>query len=187
MGHYAGMLDEVRVWDRALSQEEIIAGMFTPLEMAPHLMARWGLDELDGVIFSDATGNGHLGAAHDVTLEHVDLPVPAGGACVVSTPQTVTGVDWETYPELRLAWDHQVALSYDVAGGLLSELRADSGTRWAECLADDLLLPRFVDGRDPPPSGEGYYYIIRAVGPCKDGSYGSDSSDRRRNPTSACP
>ena len=165
-GHFGGLLDEVRVWDRALSRDEIVANMHLPLEMAPHLMGRWGLDDLDGVLFFDATGNEHFGAAHDVNPERADLPGSAGGSCVVVTPQTVTGVDWETYPELRLAWDHQPSLSYDVAGGLLSDLRADSGTQWAGCLADDLAWPRFVDGRDDPPSGDGHYYIIRSVGPC---------------------
>jgi hypothetical protein len=187
MGRFGGMLDEVRVWDRALSGDEIVANMLAPLEVAPHLMARWGLDELDGVVFSDATRNEHVGAAHDVRMDSVDLFGPAGGSCVVVTPQVVTGVDWESYPELRLAWDHQPSTSYDVAGGLLSELRADSGTRSAGCIADDLDWPRLVDARDDPPSGDGYYFLVRSEGLCGNSSYGLDSAGHPRVPVGACP
>jgi hypothetical protein len=138
-------------------------------------------------VFFDSTGNGHIGAAHDVSLQSADLPGSAEGTCVVVEPETVSGVDWESYPDTRLAWNHQPSLSYDVAGGLLSDLRIDAGTRWAECVADDLAWPRFLDAREDPPSGDGYYYIIRSAAPCKNGDYGFDSEGDKRNPVRSCP
>ena len=87
----------------------------------------------------------------------------------------------------RWAWADQPGQRFDVAGGLLSELRADGGAGGATCLADDLTVPRLVDPRGEPPPGEGYYILLRAEGACESGSYGADSSGVDRGLVAGCP
>lgn len=59
-GHFAGSIDEVRVFDHARSEEEIVAAMFETLEAAEGLVGRWSFDEVDGG--ADSIG----GAAADI-------------------------------------------------------------------------------------------------------------------------
>ena len=60
-GHFAGLLDEVRVWNRALSQSEIRSGMNRAIPTHPDLRGRWGLDEASGSTVADSSGHGHTG------------------------------------------------------------------------------------------------------------------------------
>ena len=74
------------MWSRALTQEEIVEHMSVPLEKAPHLLARWGLEAIENHVFVDSTGNEHYGAAQDVTLDFGDMAPLAGGVCVYASP-----------------------------------------------------------------------------------------------------
>ena len=47
-GRFQGIIDEVRVWDRALSQSEILAGINSEITSASGLVGRWGLNEGSG-------------------------------------------------------------------------------------------------------------------------------------------
>ncbi|MDH3591612.1 MAG: glycoside hydrolase, partial [Planctomycetota bacterium] len=62
-------------------------------------------------------------------------------------------------------------IDYDVAGGFVSELRADAGYARAGCTAHVWDAPPFVDVR-LPPAGDGYWYLIAANGPDGVGTYG---------------
>jgi len=44
-GYFAGRLDEVRLWNHARSQAEILSTLRAKVTNAPGLRARWGLDE----------------------------------------------------------------------------------------------------------------------------------------------
>jgi PKD repeat protein len=56
-GYFAGAIDEVRIWDKALSEQEIRANINAELsEPQPHLLARWGLDEEAGAVIVDSAG-----------------------------------------------------------------------------------------------------------------------------------
>jgi hypothetical protein len=59
---FPGLIDEVRLWDRALTDAEIAEGMQQIVAAdAPGLLGYWPLDSsVDGVVF-DATANGHDG------------------------------------------------------------------------------------------------------------------------------
>ena len=48
-GAFAGVLDEVRVWDHARDAAEILAARDIPLTEAPGLASRWALDETNGL------------------------------------------------------------------------------------------------------------------------------------------
>ncbi len=186
-GYFDGRIDEVRIWDRALSQEEISAGMSRILERAPHLRARFGLDEVEGWTVTDSTGNQHLGMVHRAGVSATSLPPGAGGRCVYLEPQPVRSLSLETYPEPRWAWADQAGLRFDVVGGALSALRAGGAGPAAHCLGNDLATPRFVDSRPAPPPGEGHFLLIRSVGTCEHGSYGTDGLGRERVPLADCP
>lgn len=78
-------------------------------------------------------------------------------------------------------------IKYDVATGLISQLRPDLGVGNATCLAEGLNGPDLDDLRPDPPPGNGYYYLIRAekVG-CGAGSYGLATTGDERLPFEAC-
>lgn len=62
-------------------------------------------------------------------------------------------------------------LAYDVAGGNLSALPS-GGFTLAGCLVGGVLTADWNDARPNPPSGDGYYYIVRAKKPCGAGPFG---------------
>ncbi len=54
-GYFGGAIDEVRIWDKALSEQEIRNNINAELvDPQPHLLARWGLDEEAGTIVVDS-------------------------------------------------------------------------------------------------------------------------------------
>ena len=90
-GRYQGQLDEVRVWNRALSQAEIQANMNAAVTSGTGLIGRWGLEEgtganvddstdpeEDGTLKPDAatgpTWTGDAPALGDGTCEHTAVP-----------------------------------------------------------------------------------------------------------------
>lgn len=86
-----------------------------------------------------------------------------------------------------VAWEPEGAgFRYDLAGGTLSDLRADGGLARLGCLANNLPSPPFVDGRPAPIAGDGYYYLVRPQNRCGPGTYGVSSSGDER-PAADCP
>jgi hypothetical protein len=75
---------------------------------------------------------------------------------------------------------------YDIASSTLSDLRTN-GTATATCLANDVAVASYTDGRPDPAAGEGYYYLIRGQSVCASGTYGFNSAPAERMPTAACP
>jgi hypothetical protein len=56
LGAFQGLLDEVRVWNRALSQPEILAGRDREITSGTGLLGRWGLNENGGPTAGDSVG-----------------------------------------------------------------------------------------------------------------------------------
>jgi hypothetical protein len=81
------------------------------------------------------------------------------------------GIDKQTF-----SWDGEpVADRYDVVKGDLIALRSSNGNFNAsllDCLENDSGDTSAPDGLDPG-SGAGWYYLVRAVADCKEGSYDS--------------
>jgi hypothetical protein len=93
----------------------------------------------------------------------------------------VRGVEWEDRDHLRFeAQDARFGqdLDYDVASGLLGDLRTDAAYDRVGCAASLWPAPPFVDTR-VPPADEGYYYLVRVNGPDGVGTYGYGSPARR--------
>ena len=103
-GRFAGVLDEVRVWDSALSQSAIQANVNQQLSSSPGLVARWALDDSTGTAVADSvaleaegtvTGTGWSwgpGAPYDIVIVPNNAPdvptlvAPANGATDVAAP-----------------------------------------------------------------------------------------------------
>ncbi len=105
-------------------------------------------------------------------------PVDDATGLLVARAGVVTSIDWD--PD-------SPAAGYDVAGGTLSVLLADGGIFGADCLADDLPSPSWIDPRPDPVSGQGSYYLVRVQSDCGTGGYGADSDGAPRAPAVECP
>jgi len=155
-------------------------------------------DDCDG-----STDEGHRNSDGDGMADCVDTdddndsitddldcwPLDPGRAA--EPPSEVQDFAWTVgqRPARRLAWtDQGSGILYDVAGGMLADLRSDGGVDDAVCLSDGQSGSSFVDGRPDPPLGSGYYYIVRAEkAVCAAGSYGLATSGEERLPIAACP
>ena len=69
--HLNGRLDEIRLWDVALSQNEIIGWMCTPIDLThpnySNLMGYWKLNDGNGTLVSDASPNSLAGTLYNAT------------------------------------------------------------------------------------------------------------------------
>jgi len=280
-GFFNGSMDEVRVWNRALTAGEISANRSLQLTAGTGLLGRWGLDAgsgtaavssvagspsgalTNGVLWvtpgADVFGpdlcshqalnggqttcgvgscqvtvttciagqpqacvpgapapeacdgldnncdgtidEGFLNTDGDAQADCVDpdddndgvLDVtdcaPLNPAASAGAPAEVAAFRWTTTAPWLLVWSDQGAgIVYDVAGGLVSQLRPSSGVSGAGCLADDQITATFDDLRANPAAKEGYYYLGRAQkAGCGSGTYGQTSSGAERLPLTACP
>jgi hypothetical protein len=59
--HFRGLIDEVRVYDRALTENEIRRDMATPVARAPGLVAGYAFDAGSGTTAADSSGNSNTG------------------------------------------------------------------------------------------------------------------------------
>ncbi len=81
--YYQGQMDDVRIFNRVLSQSEIIAGMNIQVTNDSHLIAYWNFDEGAGQMAGDSTQqyNGLLGStadADDADPQWVESEAPVG-------------------------------------------------------------------------------------------------------------
>jgi len=96
-----------------------------------------------------------------------------------AAPQEVTGLALVEVAEgTRLDWDSQAGSAgsstvYDLVSGWLSELRADGAFTGSYCLKHDQLASPFTDTHPAPPTGDGYYYLVRGDNACGTGTYGA--------------
>ncbi len=101
-GYFAGVVDEVRVWDHARSATEIAAGMNQAIPTAAGLVGRWGLDEGTGTVAGDSTPpqvNGTLTPAppNGPTWANTDLPDFGQGTCQHTTAPDGTSCADDVY------------------------------------------------------------------------------------------
>ena len=107
-----------------------------------------------------------------------------GNDCAADDPETwtapleVDGLGVERNPSTLVAWTEQASVAgpsvrYDVAGGLLSELRSLGLAAATSCLAGDLDVAEHEDSRSDPAVGDGYFYLVRAENPCAVAGFGS--------------
>ena len=153
-------------------------------------VAEWKKSRIDTVTL------GAVDLCHNVICEPMDECHDAGvcnpldGIC--SNPpielQEVTDLNVNGAMPTQIAWsDMGTGMQYDVASGVVGDLRLDSGTVSAECLASLVSATATNDPRPNPPAGTGHYYMVRTHGACGAGPYGFSSSGAPRVPVGACP
>jgi hypothetical protein len=105
-----------------------------------------------------------------------------GSDCDDSDPLVGTGAGLVTGVRVgkaaglaRLTWTPPAGTTTDVAVGLLSSLRGTGGFSEATCLVDGVAGTTYDDPNANPPSGEGRWYLLRAVSACGTGSFGDSS------------
>jgi hypothetical protein len=63
---FEGQIDEVRLWNIALTQEDILSTLYWPLNGdEPGLAAYYAMSDGEGLILTDDSGNGWNGTLHD--------------------------------------------------------------------------------------------------------------------------
>jgi YVTN family beta-propeller protein len=97
-----------------------------------------------------------------------------GDPAIWAAPGPDQTVGFESPVRLLLGFDPDTGAStlFDLASGLLSVLRLDGGVEGAACLAGDVAGTTYDDLR-VPPSGDGFYYLIRGANACGVGGYGT--------------
>ena len=103
-GFFQGVIDEPRVWNRALTQTEILTNINEQITSGTGLVARWGLNEGTGTAVGDSITPAAIGTITgpnyawvpgapfnlDLTPNTPTLVSPANGATGVSTSATLT-------------------------------------------------------------------------------------------------
>lgn len=124
--------------------------------------------------YLDIDGDGRGDATDCAPRDAGAWSVPAG--VTILSADEVNGI-------MTIAWTGVAAQSgpdvcYDVVTGLSDQLRSDGDYRRASCLANDVPNTSYADVR-AVPSGQGYYYVLRAQNVCGPGSYGRADLDGR--------
>lgn len=178
----------------------IAAGIFFSLGVKSDgsLMA-WGHIDQDYVPlpnegYQAATGNAGLAdalksVASDSDGDGVrdDLDCAPTDLLAFAMPGEVRDLRFDT--QTMLAWTTETGRSgmgttYDIVRGPLSGLPLEPGSG-ESCRFDGLFVTYFSDTAQPAV-GTGFYFLVRAVNNCGDGSYGSPTSGTERT-TSVCP
>jgi len=87
-GYFAGILDEPRIWNRALTPSEIQTNINSQLTSGANLLARWGMDEGTGTTIASSIGT------YNGTLKNGPSWVPgAPFNIVIGTPTAPSGLN----------------------------------------------------------------------------------------------
>jgi hypothetical protein len=112
----------------------------------------------------------------DVDMGAYELFVPCT-APVEVTNLSITGPD----PTTLISFDLQSAqggTSYEILSGLISRLQTTQSFADGFCLAAPVNTPTYEDTRPAPRSGDAWYYLVRAVNVCGNGTLGSGLADQ---------
>jgi hypothetical protein len=117
-GFLQGAVDELRLWNRARTEDEIVDGMYRTIAMGEGLLGRWSFDvEGDGTAAVDTVGGrsatlaGALLVDDDVTLDQGRAPVVAN---ISPADGTATGPDVTLDVALELSSRAPVDVTYHV-------------------------------------------------------------------------
>ena len=156
-GYFAGMLDEVRIWNRPLSQSEIRTNINLEVSNATNLIGRWGMNDGSGLTATNAVGgspNGTLtngpawttGAPFNLVFDSIAPDAPTN---LMSSPRPGAALlEWTANTESDLA-------GYRVYRSTSSPVV--KGTP----INGTLVPPSFTDST--VTAGTTYYYAVTAV------------------------
>jgi hypothetical protein len=176
----AGMIDDVTMWDRALSANEVRdLYLHPPNPSAFGLVGFWRFDETSGQIAPDASSSMNHGTLGFTNTAAADDPAwTSYGIASVALRVEAERLIWNPSPR-----DGDL---YDVVRGDLGLLRSTNGNfavATKMCIADNqdsTILSETVT----PNVGEGVWYLVRIIRPAGNGTYDScaDSQVAFRDP-----
>jgi hypothetical protein len=155
-GFFAGIQDEVRIWNYARSQAEIQSTMQQELLTAPGLIGRWGLNEATGTnaantaatIPGTLTNGAGWVAGYPFTPDATPPSAPQN--LVASAGNNTVGLNWTPNTEADLA-------GYNVYRSTTTPVPISTPLNGATLLT----LPAFTD--NAVSNGTTYHYVVTAV------------------------
>ena len=76
--YWPGQVDELRIWKRALPEEEIKTDCTAPAASATNLVAYWNFESIYNNIVPDVSGKGHNGQLYGYGIRVIKTLLPAG-------------------------------------------------------------------------------------------------------------
>ncbi|MEP7378988.1 MAG: LamG-like jellyroll fold domain-containing protein, partial [Chloroflexota bacterium] len=174
-GYFNGVLDEVRVWNVARTQAQILSTRDQELTSGSGLISRWGLNEGAGTAISNSVAGGPAGAAVNSPLWVAGSPFTVPD----SPPAAPTGLFASPgNNSVALSWNAN--LEADIAGYRVYRGTSLPVSSAGAPLSGAALLtsPNYLDST--AINGTLYYYVVTAV---DQGSLVSPAS----SPASATP
>ena len=151
--YLSSLLDEVRMWDHALSQEQIQHNMNTQLSgMEEGLVAYWNFNEGEGTALTDLSGNGNHGIIYGAEWSDDGAPVmPSSIAAVeVGTAQAAPNSEVLVPVFVDLMYESVSSVEINFSGfhdqmefvGLETEGTMTGDAEWSSAVnsEEDLLL-----------------------------------------------
>ena len=142
----------------------------------------------DYVVWTDTRGGdndvywdqiGDIDSDGDGVLDYPDCnPNDSTAFALPGIVQNVKVAPITSSTNVSVSWTSQAAGTgsgtvYDLVTGLLSHLRSSGGYSNSTCLANNATGTPYTDTRGAPPSGDAYYYLIRAHNSCDVASFGA--------------
>ncbi len=169
-GHFQGLLDEVRVWNIARSQANIVADINNELTSGTGLVARWGFGEGTGTTVADSiavAANGTItgtsfswvaGAPFDLG---VDITAPTAPQNLVANASNA---------QVSLTWN--VNSEPDLAGYNIYRSTTSPVSTVTPLNGSLLSSPSFTDAS--VTNGTTYYYVVTAIDTSNNASVASN-------------
>ncbi len=86
VGYFAGVLDEVRIWNYARSAEQIADNRALEIAFAPGLIGRWSLNETTGTTAEDTAGGSIDGTLHNGPVWTNGYPFSSAPSVTITNP-----------------------------------------------------------------------------------------------------
>ena len=150
-GYFSGVIDEARIWNRALLQSEIQTNRYSELTSGAGLLARWGMNESSGISTNSSVGTfpGTLTNGPTWVIGFPDNTIPSAPTGLSATAGNKL---------VNLIW---IANSESDLAGYNLYRSAAMGGPYTKVNTPLIIGTSYSDTN--LTSGTPYYYVLRAV------------------------